>query len=497
MIPPTLLPHEEDSTRLAECELAVARDPTDADARARLGIMLWSLYQLPRADGLFQDLRTDPRTSPDTLQRIAKCYFQVGRFGEAAELMAVAVEREPRPTATRLTTWAWAIERDQRLDESRETAERALAVDPAHGPAARLVAHLDRRKGDFEIAAARLESQLTRYPSDFDWGLRYELAAVLDRLGRYDPAWQALCLAKSQLAAAAAGPLRDAYAIRRRQVELVRNITEVDLRRWRSAAEELMPRRICFLAGFPRSGTTLLEQILASHQECVDTDETGILSAQFVAPIVWKAPDVADAIVELRSFAAPQLEAGRAAFWEMTENHLGTSIGNRLLIEKDPLMSADFALPLRLFPEAKVLIALRDPRDVVLSYLFTMVPLNWSSAAAIDVTEACRFYADTMRHWLWWKPRLDWPCHETRYEGLIVDPIAELQAATGFLELTWEPSILDERRRSERKAVGTPTYDDITKPLYTRAVGRWRNYARHLEPGLALLEPMIRALGYD
>jgi hypothetical protein len=66
-----------------------------------------------------------------------------------------------------------------------------------------------------------------------------------------------------------------------------------------------------------------------------------------------------------------------------------------------------------------------------------------------------------------------------------------------FLGLDWDSSMLDERRRSERKAVRTPTYDDVTKPLYTRAIGRWENYQRHLEAGLRILQPFLAELRYE
>jgi hypothetical protein len=67
---------------------------------------------------------------------------------------------------------------------------------------------------------------------------------------------------------------------------------------------------------------------------------------------------------------------------------------------------------------------------------------------------------------------------------------------TEFLGLAWDEAMLDERRRSERKAVRTPTYDDVTKPLYTRSLGRWKRYHRQLEPGLAILRPFVEAFGY-
>lgn len=476
---------------------AIRQGSSDPITLGNYGVLLWRLFEFRKGDEAFTRVVEDPRADTATLRRVAHCYFEIGRFGKAADVMRVALARMAQPDASTTNSLAWTLERDHQTDEARQYAEKANALDPSYGPAVRLLAHLDRRAGDMGCAAQRLTDQLQRHPSESDWGLRYELAAVCDRLGQYDAAWTALCEAKSQLFSRAADHLRDSYFIRRRQWELAQSVTPADLRRWRQAGDSLTPpKRIAFLTGFPRSGTTLLEQIIASHPDTVGTDESGILARQFLSPLVWKAEDATDALIELRSFDAEQFIAGRETFFQMTENYLDQPIGQRLLIEKNPLQTADLPLPLRLFPEASWLIALRDPRDVVLSYLFTLIPLNWTSAAAIDVVEACQFYADTMRHWLWWRPLLDWPSCELHYEQMIADPDGETKRVAEFLGLAWDPSMLDERRRSERKAVRTPTYDDVTKPLYKRALGRWRNYETYLEPGLKILQPYVDAFGY-
>jgi tetratricopeptide (TPR) repeat protein len=483
---------------LALYERNIREGVTDPITLVNFGVLLWRLFRFREGEDVFRRLLADPESNTETLRRVAHCYFEVGRFDKSAEVMRVALARMAEPDAATTNTLAWTLEREHRIDDAREHAEAAHAIDPSYGPAVRLLAHLDKRDGQMEQAAHRITEQLRRYSGDFDWGLCYELATVCDRLGRYDEAWTALCQAKLQLAEQAADHLKDSHFIRRRQWELTRSVTSADLRRWHQARDSLTPlKRIALLTGFPRSGTTLLEQIIASHPDVVDTDESGILPSQFIEPIVWKADDVTSAIIEMRAFGIAQLTAGRETFYQLTESYLDQQIGTRLLIEKNPLLTADLPFALRLFPEASLLVALRDPRDAVLSYLFTMVPLNWSSAPAVNVVEACQFYSDTMRHWLWWRRRLEWPSCEIRYEHVIADPMGETKRVAEFLGLSWDSSMLDVRRRSERRAVRTPTYDDITKPLYTRALGRWKNYERYLAPGLNILQPFLEAFEYE
>jgi tetratricopeptide (TPR) repeat protein len=479
-------------------EGAIRQGASDPITLGNYGVLLWRLFEFRKGEEAFAQVVDDPRADTATLRRVAHCYFEIGRFGKAVTVMRVAVARLAQPDASTINSLAWVLERDHQIDEARQVAETAHAVEPSYGPAVRLLAHLDQRAGDLDGARQRITEQFRRHPSDSDWGLRYELAAVLDRLGQYDGAWTALCQAKAQLADQSAEQLQYSYFIRRRQWELTQSVTPADLRHWRRDGNSLTPqRRIAFLTGFPRSGTTLLEQIIATNADTVCTDESGIIPHHFVSPLVWQAADSIDAILEIRSFDSDQLMAGREKFCQMTESYLDQPIGERLLVEKTPLQTADMPLSLRMFPEARWLIALRDPRDVVLSYLFTLIPLNWTSAAAADVVEACRFYADTMRHWLWWRSRLDRPTYETAYERLIADPPAESRRVAEFLGLAWDQSMLDERQRSERKAVRTPTYVDVTKPLYARAIGRWHNYRRYLEPGLDILTPFVKAFGYE
>lgn len=476
---------------------AVGHWPDDIGLAIDYGAVLWRCYELDAGQGEIDRALTQPGITPEQVCGIARLFFETGRFGEAARAMAVVAHRDGADEST-LTLYASALERDGQCEAAREVAERAIVLEPGSARACRLLAHLDKREGAYDSAAQRLHDHLRRYPGAEDWRLQYELGGVLDRLGRYGEAWAVMLEAKRQLEPHTAGHMHQSHLIRTLQWEATRAVTDADLASWHRRAGELTPPlRVALMAGFPRSGTTLLEQMIVGHPDSVGTDETGILGSQFITPLVWQHDSAGAALGELRGFDDEQLIAGRSAYLHMTEQFIGESVRGRLLIEKEPLMTADFPLPLRLLPEASILMPLRDPRDVLVSYFFTMVPLNWNSAPAGDIEDAAHFYADVMRHWLHLRERMPNPWLEPRYEDLAADPETTAREVAAFLGLAWDSTLLDRKHRSERKAIRTPTYDDITKPITTRAVGRWKHYEEYLAPAFEALAPFIRAFGYS
>lgn len=484
----------QEAFSLYEVELAKTEGSRRIQVAAEFAFLLRECYELERADALFLELATCPDVDRLTLQQIAKGYFERGKFDAAAMIMQRAVmEAEDDPVVW--TQLASCLERSHQIPKAIEAAERALKLDPANAVAVRHLARIDRRQGEYDRAVERLEKCLAMHPPTDAWQARYELAANYDRLGDYSKAWLNLLAAKDELRAGRENDLRLSYAIRHRQGELTKAITDSDLKRWRHTSFG-QPVDIVLLAGFPRSGTTLLESILTSHDEVVGTDESGILNSQFIRPIVWEATDHLDALLEIRGFENEQLEGGRNEYFKLTSAIIGQPLEAKLLIEKDPLLTCDLPLPLRLFPEAKIIFPLRDPRDVVLSYFFTMVPFGWNSSPAIDIVESARFYHDLMRHWLWFRNRLEWPWLETRYEDLVGDPQSEISRITDFLDLEFTDSMLDPANRNSSVLISTPSYDDVSKPINSQRVSRWQNYQTYMEPAMDILEPWAKELGY-
>jgi len=485
----------EKAIAIYQSAIRASESPDRNQRMMELGLLLWECYEIPHAEEIFREIADSCKSSLQHLQLIAKRYFGVGKFQLAATVMEIAVEANP-PNADLLAQYSSCLERSNQVDSAIQAAEKAIQLQPENREALRMMARIERRRGDCSAAIARLKQHLCDFPVGETWKLKYELAACLDREGHYDQAWQELVEAKRQLTSDSHKDLALSYAIRKRQGELTKLITDADLRRWQQTTVE--PRiSIALLGGFPRSGTTLLESILTANREhVVGTDETGILVSQFIQSIVWKASDPYEAMLEIRTLEADQLQAGREVYLKFTSAIIDQAINDRMIIEKDPLITCDLALPLRLFPEARILMPLRDPRDVIVSYFFTMVPYGWSSSPATDIVESARFYHDVMRHWIHLRSRLPWDWLETRYEDMVANPPLQARRITEFLQIPFNESMIDPSNRTSQKFITTPTYDDITKPIHSQSVGKWKRYQKYLEPALPILESWAEEFGY-
>ncbi|MFD0893824.1 sulfotransferase [Luteolibacter ambystomatis] len=474
--------------------LITAGNASPDDLLTHAGI-LQHVYRSAEAAPLWDRLLAHPDATPDQWLMAAKRFFQDGRFAACARFTARAWQAVP-DSPDIAVLHASALERCGELEEAARVASALLAAHPLHPRLVRQLAHLERREGRFETARERLERQLQHHTSHDDWRLRYELAAIYDRLGGFTEAMRELELAKRQIARESAALRPEWRAMTTRQWEVTRGITPERLARWQREAPQ-PPRRICLMAGFPRSGTTLMEKVLTAHPGCIGTDESGVLATQFRTPIVFGARSTAEVLVELDGYDEASLAAGRDVYFHCTADVLGEEPGDRLLLEKDPLLTPDLALPLRLFPEARILMPLRDPRDVLVSFYFTIVPLAPNSVAAASLADSALYLTEVMRHWLLWRERLD-PARwmESRYEDLLAHPEARTRELAAFLGLDWRPEMLAHHQAADARPIGTPTYDDVSKPLYTRSLGRWRNYLPWLEPHLETLRPVLDAFGW-
>jgi hypothetical protein len=245
-----------------------------------------------------------------------------------------------------------------------------------------------------------------------------------------------------------------------------------------------------FLIGFPRSGTTLLEVALDGHPRVVSLEEHELLKGGVLKymrePVDFGALLRADE-TELRVF--------RERYWQEVRE-TGADLAGKVFVDKHPLHSLKLPLIARLFPNAKILFAHRDPRDVILSCFRRRFAMNPAMYQLLTLPGAAAFYDATMRLAEEARSLLQLEWQVVRYENLVEDLERELRAVCAYLGLDWVANLGDFAARAQARERATPSTAQLVRGLDKSGVGHWRQYRASLEPVLPTLDPWVRELGY-
>tara|TARA_R110002110_G_scaffold186923_8_gene394151 strand:- start:72 stop:2033 length:1962 start_codon:yes stop_codon:yes gene_type:complete len=475
---------------------ALALDPVNPAARNNLGVLL---LDGDSPDEAIEHLQQATDLAPDRLDyrlNLAAACRTAGLMDQADLHYGQAI-RQPEIAASGLSAYASLLEMMNRTEEAGDLAARALQLDPADAPALLTRAILNRRARQYQAALDILEPMEGRQDLGYELAASryFEMGTNLDRLGRYSEAWSAYarCNAVHDRSDVARPMDRDAFFA---DIRNAQNIFTADrVSRWPTNIPDDQPAPV-FLVGFPRSGTTLTEQILAAHPAVLATDER-----ELVRGMAQAASSVTG-----RNFAYPQdidaiedhhIPALRQVYRESAEALFGEAVRGRLLLDKLPLNIVHLGFIRRVFPDAKVLIALRDPRDVCLSAFCQNFRLNTAMIQFLTIERTAEAYCAAMGLLLSFEQSLGLQTLRFRYEDVVADLRGEATRILTFLGLDWTDELQSFAEKSAGRTISTPSARDVASGLYTRALGRHTNYAAQLAPVAADLAPFVRELGYD
>lgn len=439
-------------------------------------------------------------TNPSVLVMIGQQYHRLRQIDRARACFQRAVEADPSSTHARLSWAAW-LERERRLEEAAAQVDTCLAGNSKE-PAALYYRAFLLHRADRNAEAEKLLRDLATVnlaDPNLKVSCFHLLGVVLDQLGQYAEAMEWLLKAKALVRQQnKLAPLEESYdkADRQRRA-LLAQLTGEMIRRWpRDAPAEPLDCKLALLGGHPRSGTTLIEQILGAHPSVRAFDESEAFVGEVgdkLAPPPPAPPLTAKALDTLP--AARRNELRRRYLKSLFREAQGEPV-REILLDKNPTPTGSLHLWLRVFPESKILIALRDPRDVIISCFFQNLALTPLNANFLSLERAVKHYADLMDTWLRMRELGGFQWLETRYEDVVGNLEADGRRITEFLGLSWHADQAACHESARRKLVFSPTYSDVARPVHDRAIGRWRNYAAALEAFLPRLAPYIRAFGY-
>lgn len=245
-----------------------------------------------------------------------------------------------------------------------------------------------------------------------------------------------------------------------------------------------------FLLGYPRSGTTLIENVLASAPNVVALEERDTLTAADAALLSN------DGTMPALDSLDPQLISQlRAAYWARAAE-LGGALDGKVLVDMNPFNGVKLPIIARLFPDARIVIMRRDPRDVVLSCFRINFTPGTAAWAFTDLTETALHYDALMQLIDRCRENLPLAYHEVRYDQLVTAFEPTVRALADFIGLEWTDDFVRFDRTAQTRGVRTASESQVRKGLYNGG-GQWRRYAEELAPALPILAPWIERFGSD
>lgn len=481
-----------DTGRLADAEriarAALRINFGNAAAHRMFGTLLSERNELPAGEWHFRKAAELAPDDAGTLANLALNLMQQGRTGDAERCYAEADRLAPGSLRI-LSHWSKLAEVQGDLPRAAELLDRAAAA-ASETQVNLLRSRLEARAGRHREALAILEGCPEMNGDGY-----LERGMLHDRLGNYDAAWRDFVTGKRKLAAQAGDVAYQAGAVETFFDRLRSFFVRDNMVRLPSASVRSDLPQPVFIVGFPRSGTTLVEQILASHSDVRSGGELPFAArfrelANRLFPEDGPFPEnlsrtwTADGHV-----CAPLF---RDLYLALAEQANLVSGGHRYFVDKMPFNEVYLPLIRMAFPKAPVVRVVRHPLDVCVSMMSQHFTHGFNCGYRIeDIAAHLSAVFGLTEHYLresGFTPFL------LRYEDLVTGQETTTRRLLEHIGLPFEESCL--RFEETRRYAPTPSYAQVGERLNDRSVGRHRRYEAHLKPFLPQLRPMMEAMNY-
>jgi Tfp pilus assembly protein PilF len=443
-----------------------------------------------------QVLQLSGRRDPVVLANLAWNLKSQGRMAQSRELYREATTAAPALMQSWLG-WARMEEADRNFARAAELLDQAERLAPRNPSVMLARAALCSRTGSYSQALAILEVTATQHNGN-GAGLGanelLEKGRLLDRVGSYDEAFAAFAEGKRRCRETTGLAYMEAHA-QALAGRLKGFFTDSRLATLPRAGLREKGAQPLFILGFPRSGTTLVEQMLSAHPRISAGDElpfvnelTGAMGRLLNSPLGYP-----DALAEL------WMGDRRHGLDDLRDHYLD-QVGRLGIVEegaawftdKMPLNETHLGLIALMFPRSPLIHVLRHPLDIVLSTFSNHLTHGFYCSYALEsAAHHLALTLDLVEHY---RGQLMLRYLAVRYEDIIDDQEAATRRMLDFIGEEFDARCLafDENRRYAR----TASYAQVTEKLYDRSRYRYRHYRKQLEPAAAILEPVIARLGY-
>ncbi len=489
---------------LADAEMharnAVRIAPENPQAHNLMGMILTEAQRPQIGEYHYRRvLELTERRDPILLANLAWNLKNQGRMEESRALYEESAAAAPDIRQT-LLGWVRLEEADRKFDTAAALLDRMEAKWPAD-PAVRLTRAVvlgRMKRHDQALAELDALAAQTRESQQGDDGFGptelLEKGRLLDQMGRYDDAFAAFQDGKRL--ALERGGLQYMDAVAENLIARLRGFFTAGRLRTlpRAGVRQDVPQPI-FILGFPRSGTTLIEQTLSVHPRICAGDElplindiSGLMPRMLASPLTYP-----EALAELwMGDQRAGLDNLRDYYLQKVGQMGILQPGAAWFTDKMPLNETHLGLIALLFPQSPLIHVIRHPLDVMVSAISNLFTHGFNCSHSLETT-ALHYVRvmDLVQHY---RAEMALRYLPIRYEEMVEDQEPTIRAILDFVGEDFDPRCLDFHKNSRHAR--TASYAQVTEPLYDRSRFRYRNYRRQLEPIIPILQPMIERLGY-
>jgi len=477
-------------------ESAIRLTPEYLQAYLNLGVVYEERGDLERALAAYRHAGDLDLLEADSQCQYARLLEKVaknsnGSFDEAIAAYESGIAMDPASPAA-YGRLGFLLESISRVDEAESTVRQGLAHSPTD-PLMNLVLAKCRyhHKKYIEGIACLSSVNINDCPAQLQVLIYAELAALHDKSGDYDRAFEYLSTGNHQSSKLWSAHSGETTSYLDKTAQLLRQVEKMDFCTTPADINDQYDDPV-FLIGFPRSGTTLLDQVLDSHGSIHTAEEIPVISRMLERTENLGARYPAG----LEKLKDSEIEELRSLYFEEMSSQITHPPGS-LFVDKLPLNISNVLLINRIFPGARYILAVRHPCDVCLSCFMQSFSYTTAMASFYRLDTAVQLYDQVMRLWMLFEANLDLKFHRIRYEDVVIDLEGEARQLLEFLGVQWDENILyfDHHAR-KRASIRTPSYRQVTKPIYKTSLYRWTHYRRYFEHLLHILQPHIEHFGY-
>ena len=505
----------------------VALDPNNLVATNELALILLGKGSLAEAE---HHARNAVRIAPENPQAHNLMGMimteanrpQIGEY-HYRRVLELTGQRDP----ILLANLAWNLKNQGRMQEAHTLYEESVSLAPEIRQSLLGFARLEEADRNFDAAARILDKMDTLFPNDqgvrltravllgrmrkYDEALALidssvndttklgpnellEKGRLLDQVARYDDAWAAFDEGKRLARELSGQKYLDKEA--NQQIERLRNFFTGGRLRLipRAHVRSDVPQPI-FILGFPRSGTTLVEQTLSAHPNITAGDELPLIhEISAIIPRMLASPlGYPEALAELwMGDQREGLDNLRDYYLQKVRQMGVLREGATRFTDKMPLNETHLGLIALLFPEAPLIHVLRHPLDIMVSAFSNQFTHGFFCASELET--AARHYVRVMDLVQHYRGEMTLRYLPIRYEDIVADQGTSVRAMLSFVGESFSKACLTFHKN--RRYARTASYAQVAEPLYERSVYRYRHYLKHLEPVVPILQPVIERLGY-